>query len=275
MNEPDLWSIEEVSNKVGTPSVHGVAVGEEWAVIAGRAGLYLFDGGNPIKLSQEIQPTWDTINWQYGSRVWVQVDTEHKRILVGVPMGSATQPSQILVLDYAEGFADPLATMLTSPGHGRKWAEWNIAANSCNLIERPNGTDQIFLGNNSATGKILGLTPGTFSDDGATINAFYTTAFLTRTPLSGRNLVGYATGNVQGNGALQLTALLPGNVAQPIGTWPLTSPATEDMEVFTSILAERVAYQLTTTAVPMSWFSLTKFTPWAKPDPWSVVRGHN
>jgi hypothetical protein len=23
------------------------------------------------------------------------------------------------------------------------------------------------------------------------------------------------------------------------------------------------------------WFSVTKFTPWAKPDPWSVVRGHN
>jgi hypothetical protein len=275
VNEPDLWSIEEVSNKVGTPSVHGVAVGEEWAVIVGRPGLYLFDGGNPVKLSQEIQPTWDTINWQYGSRVWVQVDTEHKRILVGVPMGSATQPSQILVLDYTEGFADPLATMLTSPGRGRKWTEWNIAANSCNLIERPNGTDQIFFGNNSATGKILGLTPGTFSDDGATINAFYTTAFLTRTPLSGRNLVGYATGNVQGNGALQITALLPGNVAQPIGTWPLASPATEDMELFTSILAERVAFQLTTVAGPMSWFSLTKFTPWAKPDPWSVVRGHN
>src|SRR5580700_5275897 len=116
VNEPDLWSVEEVSNKVGTPSVHGVGIGEEWAVIAGRAGLYLFDGGNPIKLSQEIQPTWDTINWQFGSRIWVQVDTQHKRILVGVPMGSATQPSQILALDYTEGFADPLQTMLTNPG---------------------------------------------------------------------------------------------------------------------------------------------------------------
>ena len=274
VNEPDLWSIEEVSNKVGTPSVHGVGVGEEWVVIAGRAGLYLFDGGNPIKLSQEIQPTWDTINWQYGSGLWVQVDTEHKRILVGVPLGVATQPSQILVLDYTEGFSDPLVTMLTSPGHGRKWTQWNIAANSCNLIERPNGTDQIFFGNNSGTGKVLGLTPGSFTDDSATINSFYTTAFLTRMPLSGRNLVGYATANVQGSGTLQLTAVLPGNLMQSIGSWPLASPATEDMEIFTSVLGERIAYQLNTSSAA-NWFSLTKFTAWAKPDPWSVVRGHN
>jgi hypothetical protein len=274
VNEPDLWSIEEVSNKVGTPSAHGVGIGEEWAVIAGRAGLYLFDGGNPIKLSQEIQPTWDAINWQYGSRLWVQVDTEHKRILVGVPMASATQPSQILVLDYIEGFADPLSTMLTSPGHGRKWTQWSIQANSCNLIERPDGTDQIFFGNNSASGKILGLTPGTFTDDGAAITALYTTAFLTRMPLSGRNLVGYATASVQGSGALRLTAVLPGNLMQAIGSWPLASPATEDMEVFTSILGERIAYQLGTNNAT-DWFSVTKFTPWAKPDPWSVIRGHN
>jgi hypothetical protein len=278
VNEPDLWSIEEVSNQVGTPSAHGVGIGEEWVVIAGRAGLYLFNGGNPIKLSQEIQPTWDAINWSAGQTIWVQVDTQHKRILVGVPMGSATQPSQILVLDYTEGFTDPLQTMLSVPGYGRAWTQWMIPANSCGLIERPNGTAQLFFGNNSvsgaSTGKILGLTPGTLSDDGAAINSYYTTAFLSRTGLGGRNLFGYATANVQGAGTLALSALLPGNVAQGIGSWPLASPATQDLEMFTSILAERVAYQLSTSAAG-AWFSLTKLVPYAKPDPWSVVRGHN
>ena len=81
VNEPALWQVEEVSNKVGTPSAHGVGVGEEWAVIAGRSGLYLFDGSEPVKISQEIQPTWDAINWEYGQLIWVQVDTQHKRIL--------------------------------------------------------------------------------------------------------------------------------------------------------------------------------------------------
>ncbi|HEX5422056.1 MAG TPA: hypothetical protein VFW94_00785 [Candidatus Acidoferrales bacterium] len=95
VNEPALWSIEEVSTKVGTPSVHGVGFGEEWVVIADRSGLYFFAGGELTKLSQEIQPTWDAINWEAAQRLWVQVDTQHKRVLVGVPMGSATQPNQV------------------------------------------------------------------------------------------------------------------------------------------------------------------------------------
>jgi hypothetical protein len=58
-NEPALWSIAEVSHAVGTPSVHGVGIGEDWVVIAHRTGLYIFNGGQPIKISQEIQPTWN------------------------------------------------------------------------------------------------------------------------------------------------------------------------------------------------------------------------
>ena len=122
MNEPALWQVSEVSNKVGTPSAHGIGYGEEWVVIAGRSGLYYFDGSEPVKLSQEIQPTWDAINWEFGQRLWVQGDTQRKRILVGVPMGAATQPSQVLVLDDTEGLQDPLVAVLTTPERRRKWA---------------------------------------------------------------------------------------------------------------------------------------------------------
>ena len=142
--------------------------------------------------------------------IWVQVDTQHKRILVGVPMGSATQPNQILMLDYTEGFGDPLVAMLTAPERSRKWAPWMIAANSCGLIERSTGVAQIFFGSNNSTGKIYALTPGTYSDDGAAINSFYTTAFLAATGLSGRNLFGYLTAYVQGAGSLALSAVTPG-----------------------------------------------------------------
>src|SRR5271170_1737061 len=169
VNEPALWSVEEVSNQVGTPSAHGVGVGEEWVVIAGRSGLYLFDGSAPVKLSQEIQPTWDAINWEAGQTLWVQVDTQHKRILVGVPMGSATQPNQILMLDYTEGMQDPLVAVLTTPERGRKWASWTIAANSCGLIERSTGVAQIFLGSNNSSGKIYSPVEGQYSDDGVAI----------------------------------------------------------------------------------------------------------
>ncbi len=274
VNEPALWSIEEVSNKVGTPSVHGVGFGEEWVVIAGRAGLYLFFGGEPQKLSQEIQPTWDSINWQYGHRLWVQVDTEKKRILVGAPLGSATEPSVVLVCDYTMGFNDPLWT-IGAPGGSRKWAPWYIAANSCGIIERTTGVAQIFLGNNAANGKILALTKGQFTDDGAAINSYYTTAYLSGAGASGRNLFGYLTASVQGAGSLGINAFSPGGATETlIGAWPLSSPAAEDFELYTNLRAERIGYQFGTNA-PGAWFSLTKFVPWAKPEPWSFVRGHN
>jgi hypothetical protein len=276
VNEPALWSVEEVSNKVGTPSSHGVGYGEEWVVIASRSGLYYFDGSEPIKLSQEIQPTWDAINWQYGQLIWVQVDTQHKRIYVGVPMGAATQPNQILMLDYTEGMQDPLVSVYTvAAERSRKWAPWMISANSCGLIERSNGVAQVFLGTNNSSGKIYALTEGQFSDDGAAINSFYSTAFLAATGLSGRNLFGYLTAYVQGAGSLALSAALPGSVSvMSLGAWTLAAPASRDMEQFTNVLAERVAYQIGTNTAG-SWFSVTKLVPWAKPDPFAVVRGTN
>ena len=276
VNEPALWAVEEVSNKVGTPSVRGVGFGEEWVVIAGRSGLYFFDGSVPMKISQEIQPTWDAINWQYGQLIWVQVDTQHKQILVGVPMGAATQPNQVLVLDYTQGFEDPLAAMFSvAPERSRKWAPWMISANSCGLIERPNGVAQVFFGSNNASGKIYALTNGQLSDDGAAINSFYSTAFLAATGISGRNLFGYLTAYVQGAGSLALSAFSPGDiVVTALGNWTLASPSSRDMEQFTNVLAERVAYQFGTSAAG-AWFSLTKLVPWAKPDPFAIVRGTN
>ncbi|HTZ74704.1 MAG TPA: hypothetical protein VMB47_12340 [Candidatus Aquilonibacter sp.] len=275
VNEPSLWTVEQVSNEVGSPSVHGVGLGEEWAVIAGRSGLYLFDGSEPVKLSQEIQPTWDAINWEFAQNLWVQVDTQHKKIYVGVPMGAAAQPNLVLMLDYTEGFGDPLIAMLTAPERSRKWAPWNISANSCGLIERPNGTAQMFLGSNDSSGKTYQLTPGQLSDDGSAINSFYSTAFLAATGLSGRNLFGYLTAYVQGAGALSITGFSPGDTTSTVlGSWALASPSARDMEQFTNFLAERVSFQLGTNAVG-SWFSVTKLVPWAKPDPFAIVRGSN
>ena len=276
VNEPSFWTIEEVSNKVGTPSAHGVGFGEEWVVIAGRSGLYFFDGSQPVKLSQEIQPTWDSINWQFGHRLWVQVDVQKKRILVGAPFGSAVEPNQVLVLDYQEGFGDPIPMMLYAPGRAsRKWAPWFISANSCGLIERSTGVAQTFFGNNTLNGKIYALTPGQYSDDGAAINSYYTTAFLSRTGVTGRNLFGYLTGYVAGSGSLAVTALTPGNAtALALGNWTLASPGAQDLELYTNVVAERVSYKFGTNAIG-SWFSLTRFVPWAKPEPWAFVRGHN
>jgi hypothetical protein len=294
VNEPASWAINEVSRAVGTPSVAGVDMGEDWAVIAGRAGMYIFDGGEPIKISQEIQPLWDSINWAAGQTLWVRVDTRNKRILCGVPTGAATSPNLILVLDYrslsSAGEIESLGSILFSTlsgklyavGRSRKWCPWTIAANSCTLAERSDGTAQVFLGNGAGNGKIYQLSDTQFSDDGAAINSYYTTYFFLSHDLeqsyqvrSHRKLFAYLTMYAEGAGNLNLSAFID-NEAYPtaLTPLPLSSPGPKDLELPINLLGERVAFQVGTNT-PGAWFKLERFIPSLLPDPWAPVRGGN
>jgi hypothetical protein len=298
VNEPASWTINEVSRTVGTPSVAGVDTGEDWAVIAGRAGLYVFDGGEPVKISQEIQPLWDQINWAAGQTLWVRVDTRNKRILCGVPIGAATSPNRILMLDY-RGLLDAgeiasLASVhfstftgkLYAVGRSRKWCPWNITANSCTLAERSDGTSQMFLGNGrvggAGNGKIYQLSDTQFSDDGAAINSYYTTYFFLSHDLeqayqvrSHRKLFAYLTVYAEGAGNLNLSSFVA-NEAYPtaLAPLPLSSPVPKDLELPINLLGERIAFQAGTNA-PGAWFRLERFIPSLLPDPWAPVRGGN
>ena len=299
-NEPSLWSISEISRRVGTPSVRGVGTGEDWVVIAHRTGLYLFNGGEPVKISQEIQPTWNQINWQYGHTLWVAVDTKERRIFVGAPFGSATSPSKLLVLDYRD--LDSAADIASRPpinvtytgrktatDKTRKWSPWTIAANCAALLERSDGTSVVAfgggipgVGGGGATGKIYQLSDAQFSDDGAAIPSYYTTHYFPERAVeqvlqlgAHRKLFSYLTMYVEGAGNLNLTSFTNSASApqtqQPL---PLSSPSTKDLELPVNILGERVAFQVSTNQ-PGAWFRLQKFTPSVRTDPWAPVRGMN
>lgn len=294
VNEPSLWSLSEVSRTVGTPSVQGVDFGEDWAVIAHRTGLYIFWGGEPVKISQEIQPLWDSINWAAGHTLWVRVDTRNKRILVGAPLGAATAPNRVLMLDY-RGLLDgqdiaaspsvhtsAYSGKLTALGNARKWSPWFMAANSAALAERSDGTAQMFLGNGAGTGKIYQLSDTQLSDDGAAISSYYTTYFFLPHDYeqalqvgSHRKLVSYVTLYAEGAGLLSLTAytdsLSFSAALQPLA---LSSPAPKDLELPVNIVGERIAFRLGTSAAG-AWFKLQKFVPSLRPDPWAPVRGLN
>ena len=299
-NEPALWSISEVSASVGTPSVRGVGFGEDWVVIAHRTGLYLFSGGEPTKISQEIQPTWNQINWQYAQTIWVTVDTNQRRIYVGAPFGSATTPNQVLMLDYhdidsATGLGSQPPVNVTYTGrkaatdNARKWSPWMVAANSCAMLERPNGTAVVAfgggnpgVGGGSSTGKIYQLSDTQYSDDGSAINSYYTTYFVPeRTAEAGlgvgahRKLFSYLTMYVEGAGNLSLTTYLDSSGAPTAQqALPLSSPGLEDLELPINVLGERVSFQVGTNQAG-AWFRLQRFTPSLRTDPWAPVRGMN
>ena len=228
----------------------------------------------------------------------MRVDVRNKRILCGVPIGTATSPNRILVLDYrtlsSAGEIQSLGSVLFSTlsgklyavGRSRKWCPWNIAANSCALAERPDGTAQIFLGNGSVggsgNGKIYQLSDTQFSDDGAAINSYYTTYFFLSHDLeqtyqvrSHRKLFAYLTLYAEGAGNLNLSAFT-GNEAYPsaLAPLPLSSPSPKDLEMPINLLGERVAFQVGTNAIG-AWFKLERFIPSLLPDPWAPVRGGN
>jgi hypothetical protein len=300
VNEPSLWTIAEISRRVGTPSVRGVGFGEDWVVIAHRTGLYIFNGGEPIKISQEIQPTWNQINWQYGHTLWVTVDTKERRIFVGVPLGTATSPNKVLMLDYrdlddASDIAGRPPITITFTGRKtatdktRKWSPWTVAANSCALLERTDGTAIVGFGGGlpgvggaGATGKIYQLADRQLSDDGTAIPSYYTTHYFPERAVeqslalgAHRKLFSYLTMFVEGAGNLGLTTFIDSaSVPQTQQPLPLSSPATKDLELPINVLGERVAFQVSTNQTG-AWFRLQRFNPSVRVDPWAPVRGMN
>lgn len=276
VNEPNQWSVQKVSQKVGTLSVRGVGLGDEWAIIAGQDGVYYFDGGEPQKISQEIQPTWDSINWTLGYLIDVKVDTKRKRVYVSVPLGaSATANNRLLTLDYTDGFGDPNPTNTVNiAGIGRKWSPWAIACNSMNLISRADGTEQLWFGNGALNGKIYQLdsTGTVFADDGAAINSYWQSGYFQDT---GRLLFGQLTANIVGSGACNLI-LRKGDQGwiTNLRSWTLSSFGFHDMERTLNIETERLAVRFGTNAAGAN-FSLQGIALYAKAATFAELRGVN
>ena len=87
--EPAQWQEPEVAQRSGGaigPLAFDLA--EQWFLGASRQGLYLFEGGQPGKIMQEIYQVWDAINWEAGNTIWVKVDIIHRKIFVGVPLAT-------------------------------------------------------------------------------------------------------------------------------------------------------------------------------------------
>jgi len=76
--EPNNWNQPRtVSAAVGASGPYAVTTGidepnsgEEYAIVSGRTGAFIYAGGQPIKLTEEIQSAWNTINWKYGYTHW-------------------------------------------------------------------------------------------------------------------------------------------------------------------------------------------------------------
>ncbi len=266
-DNPSDWFIREVSSTVGSQSVRGVGVGDEFAVIAGINGVYLFQGGIPQPMSDEIRPTWNRINKAYQDLIQVVVDTRIKRVYISAPLDSATQNNVQFVLDYTEGFGDPLA----QGGIGRKWTIWNVSAAGM-AITLADNDHELLIGNGAGNGKIYLLDDSATSDDGSAIVSYWQSGYAVS---STRAMIGYVSANITGAGIAKLEVFYGDqNKRKLIRGWTLRAFGDNNRERQLQVLRERLSLKIGSDQANHT-FSLQGLYLWVNQAQHQLIRGRN
>jgi hypothetical protein len=263
-NPPSLWTSNLVDSSAGAASPNATLATESFIISAARPGAYVFFGGKPTKLSQEIQTTWDRINWTYASVIHIALDPRLHIVYMLVPLDAETIPSAALILDYTEGFGQE-----DEPG-GRKWGfdqyprnvghtgvefvtpHAPVLPHTINVLsiligESPTHTQSTWFAGTSiaspGTAKVYLLGAQGDLDDGLAVDSFYETSYARATP-NGTSLFGGIAYTLAGSGTL-LNSLLPlgsqaGDSREAI-LQPQTMdlPLTRDLEVYADLETER------------------------------------
>jgi hypothetical protein len=307
VTEPFQWSWKEVSNKVGAVGIHSYDYGEGWMVTANRQGGYFFEGGEPIKITQEIQPLWDLINWQYGYTIWMRNDPEQKRMTIGVPIATPnaympefppnanpTTPNVILMCSYRElNTGAALATTgpirstymgrLMSPEPARKWSFWNIRCPYSDYISRANGNWPEFYCTGYGDQKIFALLASQLSDDGLAINSFWVSYGFVKPEAADAKGLGlfrmsfpYFTVLAIGSGTLNSYVYpeSPFNRPYVLDPTPLPAITQGDLEIPVNIKGQRFFVRVGTNQVGQN-FRCSKMIVPLVADTWSPIRGTN
>lgn len=272
--EPVDWSVENVSRTIGTPSRDGAALGDGWAVIAARSGLYFFDGRTPIPISDEIAPTWARINFTNGQpgpaqKIATYVDTDKKRIYVVVPLDGATNPTHVIVLEYFGN--TPVGDQ------DRNYSLWSAAGMTPTCIGasiRSDGTKMVLIGDNAS--RLLYVDPAATHDFTATaINSIYRTNFIRPGPY--RSLLAKVVADIAGAGSLTVRSVGPDATTTKtlVPTQTLGATTNKDLEWKHQHIGEAIALEFQTNASD-AYFQLSRLTTWWKtPAPSGATREHS
>lgn len=317
--EPSTWLVPTVTRSVGSFSVHGSDSGrvgdgdsaEQWQFTIAPEGLYVFAGGEDMKVSQEIArptangfPGWESINPAAIALAWVKNDTTNRRCYIGLPTGTATAPNVVLVLDYRG--LDSAYAISNSPPYrnfggqviaqeiSRKWTRWSLSLNCAEIMARAAGAYEICFGSGN------GVEPGTTftagnayqldatkltDDDYGQIVPYRFTHFFP-TPQSRaqmrlgahRVMASYFTMLISGTGLTQVTPVVNTlqNAFPNLPQYPLDANQNFDYEWDIDVTGERIAFKVG--SVPNvgqtdNGFTLQDLTVTLKKDPWSPIRG--
>jgi hypothetical protein len=175
--EPVNWQVITLDEATGT-DVHGIAVVTDSGgvnidkmFIADRSGFMLFTGvfSRP-ELSWKINDIWKRINQNYFYTIDIAHDPTLQRVYIAVPLDSATSPSHILVMDYANYDAAqgtlPMAV---------RWSIWTVTGRqpTAVIVQTSTVNNSVTFKMGSKDGYVYELESGRLDDDGVMIPAAF------------------------------------------------------------------------------------------------------
>lgn len=319
--EPSTWAVPNVTQSVGALSIHSTdpgrvgqgESGEQWEFTLSQGGVYVFAGGEDMKVSQEIQeptengfPGWNSLNPAAFDTAWVKNDTVNRRCYIGVATGTATAPNLLFVLDYRN--LDSAWAISQNPpvrsfggrniasDTARKWTRWSLELNCGEILARPNGDYQIALG--AGNGQLPGTTPGfgnaylldstrLTDDDYGTVVPYWTSYFFPSNEIRAQYRLGahrltatYLTVFASGTGLITTAAYVNSllNLFATNPNYTLRQNQFYDWEWDMWVAGERIAIKVGSIPDPTvhptdNAFSLQDLTLTLKKEPWAAYRG--
>jgi hypothetical protein len=240
VNPASLWVVRAIDGTIGCASPRAMTSSDKFIVFSFQSGAYFFVGSQPIKVSQEIQTTWDSLNKAAAPTWHTLLDTGKKIVYFFVTDGTDTQPKTALLLDYSEGLGQE-----DDPGP-RKWG-LDVYPNAVNgSLRYVDPASNVFKAYFAGT-KIYEQT-GT-DDDGAYIDSFYETAFL-KSGQDGQDLFGGITYFIEGSGTVNTTLIgVDDQLQQLLEPQVLALKPGKQYEKYANLEVERAKVRFETTQV--------------------------
>lgn len=250
---PDSWPMMIISHEIGTVSMKGVSEksDENFVVIQDFRGVYYFNGSPPRKLTQMIQPTWDTVNVANFRKGEIHIDSVKRRVYNLVPTGVSTTVNEIFVCDYQEGWDNV------------KWSTWATAGTAWRTMCVDTGGYRVLIG--GASQDVFLIDDDEISDNGTAIDYLSRQGVIQAAP-AGLALFGGIDFYVQGEGSMTLKIYdLHGTLLDTPTALTLADPGTQDLFRRLNLRNERIFVEFGHNSAT-AWSHMRRMTVFTKTD---------
>lgn len=266
-----------------------IGIGPDWLMIfSAKTGPWRYYQGQLLWVGRELTGTWKRVNWAAKKEIWIEVDEDQQKAYIGLPLDGSTTCNFRAVVDYFDGWNDPITLYrgerVANP-FSRRWSVEAYAARYGKMVDRqlavPVNTliddkQMLFgMGGNSPL-RIRMEVPDSYNDDGEGIEWQYQPAYAYEKNLKISAWIGLS-GRAIGNGDMVFRSVVavpeapqqspPQKAARRLKLRQddagntLPTPYYGGERITTDLLT----YNVSNDAVPDAWGELQEMITWYDP----------